>query len=45
MRASLPETVRWYREHGDWVAAIRNGAYRAYYQRQYGQRLPADAPQ
>jgi dTDP-glucose 4,6-dehydratase len=32
----LRETVRWYREHDDWVANIRNGAYLQYYERQYG---------
>jgi dTDP-glucose 4,6-dehydratase len=34
----LGETVRWYVEHADWVAQIRNGAYRQYYERQYGAR-------
>jgi dTDP-glucose 4,6-dehydratase len=32
----LRETVRWYVEHPDWIAHIRNGEYRQYYQRQYG---------
>jgi dTDP-glucose 4,6-dehydratase len=32
----LRETVRWYREHADWVANIRNGEYLKYYERQYG---------
>jgi len=32
----LRETVRWYVEHAEWVAQIRNGAYRHYYERQYG---------
>jgi dTDP-glucose 4,6-dehydratase len=32
----LRDTVRWYVEHADWVAQIRNGAYRQYYERQYG---------
>jgi dTDP-glucose 4,6-dehydratase len=31
----LAETVRWYREHGDWVESIRSGAYLDYYDRQY----------
>jgi dTDP-glucose 4,6-dehydratase len=34
----LRETVQWYVEHADWVAQIRNGAYRQYYERQYGAR-------
>jgi dTDP-glucose 4,6-dehydratase len=32
----LRETVRWYIEHGDWVANIRTGEYLKYYQKQYG---------
>jgi dTDP-glucose 4,6-dehydratase len=32
----LRETVRWYLEHADWVAAIRTGEYLKYYQKQYG---------
>jgi dTDP-glucose 4,6-dehydratase len=34
----LRDTVAWYVAHADWVADIRNGAYREYYQRQYGSR-------
>src|SRR5262249_20583195 len=34
----LQETVRWYIEHADWVAHIRDGEYRHYYARQYGAR-------
>ncbi len=37
----LRQTVGWYREHADWVAAIRTGAYLNYYETQYGKRLPA----
>jgi len=32
----LRDTVRWYKDHGDWVANIRNGDYLKYYERQYG---------
>jgi dTDP-glucose 4,6-dehydratase len=32
----LRDTVRWYQEHADWVAAMRTGEYLKYYQRQYG---------
>jgi dTDP-glucose 4,6-dehydratase len=32
----LKQTVHWYREHTDWVAGIRTGAYLDYYNRQYG---------
>jgi dTDP-glucose 4,6-dehydratase len=34
----LRETVRWYIDHADWVAHIRDGEYRHYYARQYGAR-------
>jgi len=33
---ALPRTISWYREHGDWLARVREGAYRAYYDTQYG---------
>jgi dTDP-glucose 4,6-dehydratase len=32
----LAATIRWYREHQEWVAAVRDQHYRAYYDRQYG---------
>jgi dTDP-glucose 4,6-dehydratase len=32
----LRDTVRWYIDHADWVANIRDGEYRQYYTRQYG---------
>jgi dTDP-glucose 4,6-dehydratase len=32
----LADTIQWYREHSDWVARVRSGAYRQYYRRQYG---------
>ena len=35
----LAQTVDWYREHTDWVAAVRSGEYQEYYDRQYGLRL------
>ena len=35
----LERTVRWYREHRDWWEPIRSGAYREYYERQYGRAL------
>jgi len=37
--AGLQETIRWYQENQDWVANIRNGAYRDYYQKMYGASL------
>jgi dTDP-glucose 4,6-dehydratase len=35
----LRETIRWYESHPDWVAKIRTGEYRKYYEKQYGNRL------
>ena len=37
----LPATVDWYRQNGWWWEPIRSGAYREYYQRQYGRALKA----
>jgi dTDP-glucose 4,6-dehydratase len=34
----LAATVRWYRENRTWWERVRSGAYRDYYQRQYGVR-------
>jgi dTDP-glucose 4,6-dehydratase len=34
----LAETVRWYQEHEDWWRAVKSGAYRDYYERNYGDR-------
>src|SRR3984957_2227019 len=34
----LERTVAWYRENGWWWEPIRSGAYREYYERQYGRR-------
>jgi dTDP-glucose 4,6-dehydratase len=33
----LRETVQWYRTHADWWRAVKSGAYRDYYEKQYGQ--------
>ncbi len=35
----LARTVAWYRENEWWWRPIRNGAYREYYERQYGRSL------
>lgn len=34
--AGLRDTIAWYRAHKDWVDTIRSGAYRDYYNKQYG---------
>ena len=35
----LQQTVSWYRDNDWWWQPIRSGAYRAYYERQYGRTL------
>ena len=35
----LSATVEWYRGHRSWWEPIKSGAFRAYYERQYGARL------
>jgi dTDP-glucose 4,6-dehydratase len=35
----LAQTVEWYRDNGWWWQPIRSGAYREYYERQYGRSL------
>jgi dTDP-glucose 4,6-dehydratase len=37
---ALPKTITWYRENEDWLARVREGAYRAYYDTQYGASRP-----
>jgi dTDP-glucose 4,6-dehydratase len=34
----LARTVEWYRQNPEWVAHVRSGAYREYYERNYGRR-------
>lgn len=36
--AGLEKTVEWYRDHEEWWRRVKSGAYRAYYERQYGVR-------
>jgi dTDP-glucose 4,6-dehydratase len=35
----LAETVAWYRDNRTWWEHVRSGAYREYYEKQYGDRL------
>jgi dTDP-glucose 4,6-dehydratase len=39
----LAETIGWYRANAAWVAGVRSGAYRAYYERNYGGRATVDS--
>ncbi len=35
---ALTDTVRWYRDHPQWWRPLKSGEFRAYYDRQYGNR-------
>lgn len=37
--SGLRATIDWYKTHQPWVERIRSGAYRQYYETQYGQRM------
>jgi dTDP-glucose 4,6-dehydratase len=39
LAGGLPETVEWYRANRAWWEPIKSGEYRAYYERQYAERL------
>jgi dTDP-glucose 4,6-dehydratase len=36
--AALEHTVKWYVDHADWWRRVKSGAYRSYYEAQYGGR-------
>ncbi|MFT7461703.1 MAG: dTDP-glucose 4,6-dehydratase [Pseudohongiellaceae bacterium] len=36
---ALPETVQWYLDNRSWWERVRSGAYRDYYEQQYGDRI------
>lgn len=37
--SGLEKTIQWYVEHDEWVARARSGAYREYFERQYGMQV------
>jgi dTDP-glucose 4,6-dehydratase len=37
--SGLRKTIEWYQQNGDWIARVRDGAYREYYERQYGKAV------
>ena len=39
--SGLRDTIAWYRENALWVSRVKSGAYRTYYETQYGERLKA----
>jgi dTDP-glucose 4,6-dehydratase len=41
LEQGLRQTIEWYRANDSWVQQIRSGAYRQYYERQYGSRPEA----
>jgi dTDP-glucose 4,6-dehydratase len=40
----LADTVAWYRDNAEWSSRVRSGAYRDYYDQQYGARLASGEP-
>jgi dTDP-glucose 4,6-dehydratase len=36
--SGLKETIRWYRENGEWLSEIRSGGYRDYFEKHYVRR-------
>ena len=43
-QSSIERTVRWYADHRDWWEPIKNGDFRAFYERQYSERLATARP-
>lgn len=37
--AGLARTIEWYQANTEWVSRVRSGAYREYYERNYGSRV------
>jgi dTDP-glucose 4,6-dehydratase len=42
--SGLARTIEWYRENSGWVAHVRSGEYRTYYERNYGGRAVSTGP-
>jgi dTDP-glucose 4,6-dehydratase len=40
LKEGLAQTVRWYLDREEWWRRIKSGAYRDFYQKHYGERLP-----
>lgn len=40
--SGLAKTIRWYTENEEWIARARSGAYREYYEQQYGASRDSD---
>lgn len=38
----LAQTIEWYQTNEEWWARVRSGAYRDYYEKQYGKRLKGE---
>jgi dTDP-glucose 4,6-dehydratase len=38
-RDGLRQTIDWYLANSEWIAHIKSGEYRSYYEQQYGTRL------
>jgi len=34
----IRKTIEWYKDNGTWLASVRGGAYRSYYEKYYGNR-------
>ena len=47
LEEGLRQTIEWYKQNSEWVAGVRDGAYRSYYENYYEKRdssLHAIAP-
>ncbi|MBD3166902.1 NAD-dependent epimerase/dehydratase family protein, partial [bacterium] len=38
---ALPRTIEWYLQNGEWMQRVRSGAYKEYYELNYGRRSEA----